>query len=423
MNKVLHNHLFIQFQIHPLNKENSQNVRNLISDRNITKKFPKPKSAVDSDSLGFSAIEDLQSVTNQFDSSSLSVGDVGPLKPRVRHRATPLISVSSNTELDQNVDSKSEATVIYNISDRPTISVSFGIDHCQSVDINSKKSAIKRVLFSHNDDNTLVDCEIIEGSKASTESDIDENMNEPHTPNSLKRSAVTVNLEIKKKKPSSTETAENKVLILNTSAIEKISHVIVQPPNYKLVKGKILDKNKFKSGSKRNSVLGLNVNDGNVCDRLRQKPIDSFFPKRTNVLKLKVSEGRSLADPVSDVKARVFKNGDEEVMSRNSGVADAIKSDRSRKSPYKGSRVDNELSNRSTRVGSPRKDGSPRPEVKTSCSSPRGKADSPSSHSPRKNLESIHFSLPPKSVSTKRSVSSRNIPHHKIVAGTYLCKS
>uniref|UniRef100_A0A2A4K007 DNA repair metallo-beta-lactamase domain-containing protein n=1 Tax=Heliothis virescens TaxID=7102 RepID=A0A2A4K007_HELVI len=408
-------------RIHPVNKENSPNVQNLISQCSFAKSEPKVKAAVDKDSLGFSAIDDLQSEGNHFDSCSLSIVEAPPVKTPLPHKSPRLISVSSNTELDQNAlfDSKSDTTVIYNaLCGKPTISVSFGIDNCQRVDINSKKSSIKRVLFSHNNDNTQVDCEIIEGSKASTESDdLDENMNELLSPNSLKRSAVTVNLEIKKKKPSSTETAENKVLILNTSAIEKISHVIVQPPNYKLVKGKILDKSKFKSDSKRNSVIGFTVNNGKVRDRLKQKPIDSFFPKRTNVLSLKVSEGRSLADPVSDVKPRVIKNGDEEVMSRNSGVADAIK-ERSRKSPYKGSRVDNDVSNRSTRVPSPRQDVSPRPELKTCCSSPRGK-ESPSSHSPRKTVESIQFSLPPKSVSTKRSVSTRNIPHHKIVAGTH----
>lgn len=342
-------------------------------------------------------------------------------------------SLSSHTELDQNVESKSETTVTHNVTDRAMISVSFGIDNCQSVDINCKKSAIQRVKFSQSKDNTLVDCEIIEGSQVSTEeSDLDENMNELLIPNSLKRPAVTVNLEIKKKKPSFTETAEDKVLILNTSAIEKISHVIVQPPNYKIVKGKILDKSKFKSGSKRNSVVGLKVNNGIVRDGLRQKSINSFFPKRTDVLNLKVSEGRSLAGPVSDVKARVSKDGDVEVMSKNSGITDPIKSDRSRKLPQKGtprsprtdSRLDNnESSNRSTRVYSPKKERCPSPEVKTACSSPRGKSDYPSCHSPGKTVESIHFGLPAKSVSTKRSVSSRTIPHHKIVSGMLLVLS
>lgn len=398
-----------------VNKENSQNVQNLLSQCTVTKNIPK---TADRHSLGFSAIEDLQSEGNQFDSCTFSLADA-PTKPVLTSITTPLVSVSSHTELERCGDcgdSKTASTVVRNV--KPTISVSFGVDNCQSVDVKAKKSSIKRILFSHNNDSTLVDCEIVERSQASSESDTDENMNELLSPNSLKRSAVTVNLEIKKKKPSSPQTAENKVLILNTSAIEKISHVIVQPPNYKLVKGKILDKNKFKSSNKKNSVLGFNVNYGNVRDRLKQKSIDSFFPKRTNVLNLKVSEGRSLAEPVSDEKTRVNKHGDEEVMSRNSGVADAIKSDRNRKSPYKGSRIENEASIRTTRVLSPGKEVSPRPEIKTSCSSPRGK-ESPSSHSPRKGVESIHFSLPPKSVSTKRSVSTRNIPHHKIVAGTH----
>ncbi|KAH9639172.1 hypothetical protein HF086_000163 [Spodoptera exigua] len=324
-------------------KENSQNVQNLLSQFTATKNIPK---TVDRHSLGFSAIEDLQSEGNQFESCSFTLADA-PTKPRLTSVETPFLSVSSHTELERGGDCsdyKTASTVILN-NVKPTISVSFGIDNCQSVDVKAKKSSIKRILFSHNNDNTLVDCEIVEGSQASSESDHDDKMNELLSPNSLKRSAVTVNLEIKKKKPSSTETAENKVLILNTSAIEKISHVIVQPPNYKLVKGKILDKNKFKSGTKKNSVFGFNANNyGNVRDRLKQQSIDSFFPKRTNVVNLKVSEGRSLAEPVSDEKTRVNKHGDEEVMSRNSGVADAIKSDRNRRSPYKGSRIENEAS-------------------------------------------------------------------------------
>ncbi|KAF9418837.1 hypothetical protein HW555_004504 [Spodoptera exigua] len=411
---------FNAFQIYPSvnkDKENSQNVQNLLSQFTVTKNIPK---TVDRHSLGFSAIEDLQSEGNQFESCSFTLADA-PTKPRLTSVETPFLSVSSHTELERGGDCsdyKTASTVILN-NVKPTISVSFGIDNCQSVDVKAKKSSIKRILFSHNNDNTLVDCEIVEGSQASSESDQDDNMNELLSPNSLKRSAVTVNLEIKKKKPSSTETAENKVLILNTSAIEKISHVIVQPPNYKLVKGKILDKNKFKSGTKKNSVFGFNANNyGNVRDRLKQQSIDSFFPKRTNVVNLKVSEGRSLAEPVSDEKTRVNKHGDEEVMSRNSGVADAIKSDRNRRSPYKGSRIENEASSRTIRVLSPGKEVSPRPEINTSCSSPRGK-EIPSSHSPRKGVDSIQFSLPPKSVSTKRSVSTRNIPHHKIVAGTH----
>lgn len=386
----------------------------------MTKKIPRKSPDVDRDSLGFSAIADLQSETKNLDSCSLSAVNDVPMTSKYPKSATPLISVSSHTELDHNVDSKSETSVIYNVTGRASLSVSFGIDNCQSVDISSKKSALQRVKVSQNDNKTLVDCEIVEGSQASTEeSYLDEDMNEllsPETPNSLKRSAVTVNLEIKKKKPSSTETTEDKVLILNTCAIEKISHVIVQPPNYKLVKGKILDKSKFKS--KRNSVVGLKVNNVIVRDSLRQKSIDSFFPKRTNVLNLKVSEGRSLADPVSDVKARVEEDGDEEVMSRNSGIADAVKCDRNRKLSHKGTpRVENDSSNRSAKLQSPWKEGCRTLEVKTSCSLPRGKSDCPSSHSPRKTVESIQFSMPPKPVSTKRSVSAKNVPHHKIVAG------
>lgn len=282
------------------------------------------------------------------------------------------------------------------------------MNQCQSVDINSKKCNIKRVQFSQKDDNTLVDCDLIESSKVSTESDLDENMNEPLTPNSLKRPSVTVNLEIKKKKPSS-ETAENsKVLILNTSAVEKISHVIVQPPNYKFVKGNISDQSKIKSVAKRKSVLGTNVNNGVVCSRLRQKPIDSFFCKRSKVLEERSPGGSEL------VNVGVDKNGDETEMSRNSGIADKS----GYKSPFLAKRTDNESSNGPGKVSSPKKGSSPKAE--TSCSSPHGKNESPSSHTPRKNVDSIHFSIPSKSVSTKKGCpSAKAIPHHKIVAGLF----
>ncbi|CAB3245612.1 unnamed protein product [Arctia plantaginis] len=396
-------------KVHPLNKENLKNIQNQIP---CTASAKCKKQSVDRDSLGFSAIEDLHSVTNYLDGVSLGVveGDVPTVTEKVQidnakaDTKVSLRSVSSNTDLDKTYDKKSDSTVIYNIDERPIITLSFGVNQCQSVEITSKNSNFKRVLVTQNNDNTIVDCDILESSKISSESDMEEENDEP-LPNTPKRSAVTVNLEIKKTK-TSPETAENsKVLILNTSAVEKISHVIVQPPNYKLVKGNFINHSKIKSVSKRKkTVLDSDVSNG-IVRGLRQKSIDSFFSKRSKVSEEDCPVG------LESVKVGVIKNGDSGEMSKNSGVADKS----GRKSPFFGGQ-DNASSRQGT-ASSARKASSPRPD--TANSLPRGGALTPNSLTPRKNVDTIQFNLSNKSQSTKRATSTKVIPSHKIVAGTH----
>lgn len=421
-NNGLKQNLKSKDKIHPLNNENSQNVGNLVQNNYIVPKLPPPKKTIDDNSLGFSAIEDLQSVVDTFDLLPLGlVEDKLELQGKtisiinetnksltskyINHSLdtkkvevdAPLISVSSNTELDHTFETKSESTIIYNVDERAAVSVSFGINNCQSVDINSKKSNIKRVTVLHENDNTLVDCEIIENSQLSSDSAL-EDVSQFLNPS--KRSAVTVNLEIKKKKLSNS-TEDTKVLILNTSAVEKISHVIVQPPNYKLVKRNILDRSQNKSVKNRKAVLGSNISNGIANGKLRQKSIDSYFDKNSKIInRLNKS-----------VKGGLFKNGDVSAMSKNS-----VYDKNGHRSPYLSRWTDNEASIGPIRVCTPKRVGSPQ----ITSASPRRKIDSPTSHTPRKNLDSIQFNIPARSASTKKSQpTSKSIPHHKIVAGTH----
>lgn len=397
-----------RFQVHPLNKENLQNVQNQITCP-VSEKCKK--QPIDGDSLGFSAIEDLHSDANKSERTSLGEdeGDVLTViektlldNPKADTKVT-LRSASSNTDLDKSYGRNSDSTVIYKIDKRPIITLSFGVNQCQSLEINSKNSNIKRVLVSQNNDHTSVDCDILESSVISSESDMEEHNDEPLSPNKLKRSAVTVNLEIKKTK-TLPETAENsKVLILNTSAVEKISHVIVQPPNYKLVKRIFSKHNKINSPSKRKKTV-LNSDVSNEIARgLRQKSIDSFFSKRSKVSEENCPDGSEL------VKVDVIKNGDTGEMSKNSGVADKS----GRKSPFLGGQ-DNASSRQGT-TSSARKANSPRPD--TANSLPRG---SPNSLTPRKNVDTIQLNILNKSQpTTKRVASTKVIPSHKIVAGMF----
>lgn len=327
-----------------------------------------------------------------------------------------LISVSSATELND-----CDETVVYDV-DRPTVSLSFGINNCNQIDISTNKTSFKRVLVCTQNNDTTVDCEIIEDSQLSVESTLDENMNESNVPktNPLKKSAVSVNLQIKRKKLSDDATENSKVLILNTDAIEKLSHVIIQPPNYKLVKRQTLQRNKINSSVRRKCVASPRKN-GKVGDNLKQRTIADYLSCKANVLNLlKVSDVRTDDDQHGD--ATVVRDVGQD-MSKNLGVTDAIKCERVRRGSCKSRNNDSPKSAKpSSRRGS---ESSPRhQDIKISCSdaprvpSPRSKNDSISSHSPRKNVESIQFSLPPKSKSTKTSsVCTRNIPHHKIVAG------
>lgn len=328
-----------------------------------------------------------------------------------------LTVVSSATDLvEPIVGENNDSTLIYDITEQPLISVSFGFTNCETVDISTGDSNIKKIVVTHIDNTTNIDCDMIEDTVISLDSDTDDDMKEkvPLTP--PKKSNVSVNLEIKKKKLSATVTAENsKVLILNTNAIERLSHVIVQPPNYKLVKRQILDKSKFKNSGKRRKVSGA-IN-GKACDNLKQTRIDSFLNKTP----IKESDKTF----VSSDKNEDVVCADDEVMSRNLSASEAGRCDRVGRASVKSSRRENEVSPKSIRLVQ-RKVESPRcQQIKLTSSEAqrvpaKGRNDSASSHSPRKNVDSLQFNIPTKSKSHRNSLSPRQIPHYKIVAGIVL---
>lgn len=276
--------------------------------------------------------------------------------------------------------------------------------------------------MEHVDAELNVDCEIIEGSELSviTEAEnilqMDEFRNEPKSPQ--KRKSAAVNLEIKKQKLSTGEqsTERAKVLILNTNAIERISHVIVQPPNYKLVKRKILNNTKSENGKRKslnqakNNVISLSGVGG-----LKQKSIDSYF-KTANVLKTnRLDESAFESSSSNDYSKKELGRNDAQEMNKNSAVVEIKHDGRFYKT------------HRNESKASPRPQQSPQATLKASMSevprtvSARSKKESTGSLSPRKNTEFLQFDLPLKSKSNKNSISGRcNVPHYKIVAGNFL---
>lgn len=322
--------------------------------------------------------------------------------------------MSSATDLAIKYDSRC-STVSYEFKEKQTISLSFGVHNCDNVNVSTKNSNIKNIVVSHKDNNMSVDCEIIENSQISTISisSSDEEMTQEGLPSPPKKSALTVNLEIKNKKTSE---ENSKVLILKTDSIEKLSHVIVQPPNYKLVKRKISDQSKLtNSGKKKRS--GVKGEKAVSSVNFKQKPIDGYLSKSADVIK--VSEKTFVGFKTEDV---ICNDGQD--MSKNLGVADAVKTERNGRTVCKVHRKDNEASPRSIKVVARRE--SPRAQgVKLSSSEAPGRAasrsrnDSASSaHSPRRNVDSVQFNLP-KSRSNRNSISPKHIPHYKIVAGDF----
>ncbi|KOB67871.1 DNA cross-link repair 1A protein [Operophtera brumata] len=279
---------------------------------------------------------------------------------------------SSETEFNE-VEADNESTV-HTSANKTIVNVLFEIDHCETVDVTARNSVMKRFRIAHKDASTIVDCEVLDTSQISTETEVDENMNETSSI-PRKRSAVAVSLEIKKQKLSATDRTENsKVLILNTNAIEKISHVIVQPSNYKFKK-----RNTYRNKSKSCSA------DNDTSTGIENKSIDSVF-RQTHV------------DVESNIGSDKWEDAEE--MSRNSGVIDAGKYEQIARTA-KLSRRDSNEGTKSAKLPSKRDAYSPkRTDIKTSNS----EAPSPrvgSSLSPRKNAESIHFSLPSKTKTNK----------------------
>lgn len=364
-------------------------------------------------SIGFSDIDDLNSVINYAESSPYIVED---LESSTNHGIVDcvntepnkwvgltncnksLITLSSAVALDQHVLDNSQNTVVYEVNAIPVISVSFAVTNCDTVNVSTKYSSLKNIEISRKNNITVVDCELIEDYTIVRDDEVNESPSPP------KKFAVSVNLEIKKQKSE-----ENSILILNTDAIERLSHVIVQPPNYKLVKRQITDRSKFKkSFTKTRGVKNVT----SVRCGLKQRTIDSYFIRHTDsavvVEETLVAQSGPCGNVCND-------------MSRRLGVADTIKGERQlSRSPYRSRKEDG--SPKSKPIVAKREE-SPRPQNSRSQTSEvqrfRSKnndSDTSQSQSPRKNVDSMQFSLSAKS-RPNRSATSPRIPHFKIIAG------
>lgn len=387
-----------------INKENIRNELNILPAKSYQNNFN------DTDlhycrgpsSLGFSDIDALADV---IDLSAMFTSDKNISYNDISNDVTEFnIPLSSATELDGVEFNGVNATIV-----KPIISVSFRVFDCRSVDVSSNKSKIRRIVISNKSNDIDVNCEMIENSQPSTEYECEkENMNliEVASPNK-----VVVNLEVKKKLTTEDKSQNSKIPILNTNDVKKLTNVTVQPPNYNLVKRKISDDNN--SIASKKIALQCSVNNENLVrgKKIKQKLIDSFFPKITDVLSLVKREHINNA---SNVK----------VMSKSSRVNNALKTEFVGRLPIKGISKGNE-SPTSTRVASSKREAhfSPIQEIKNlnfetrRITSPTVKKESSSSHSPRQNGESIYTNLSAKSKSIKTTICPRSIPHHKIVAG------
>lgn len=265
------------------------------------------------------------------------------------------------------------------------------------MNVSTKRSSIKNIAISHKDNITVVDCEMIEDYTIK-ELESDDEVNE--SPSPPKKLAVSVNLEIKKQKSE-----ENSILILNTDAIERLSHVIVQPPNYKLVKRQITDRSKFKKSFTK--TRGVKNVTSARCG-LKQRTIDNYFIRHTDSAVVVQETLVAQSGPCGNVC---------DDMSRRLGVADTLKGER-------------QLS-RSSYI-SRKEDGSPKPKTvvpKTESARSQNSrsqtsevqrfhGDTSQSQSPRKNVDPMQFSLSAK-IRTNRTATLPRIPHFKIIAGIY----
>ncbi|XP_045522208.1 DNA cross-link repair 1A protein-like [Pieris brassicae] len=218
----------------------------------------------------------------------------------------------------------------------------------------------------------------------------------------LKRSAVSVNIEKKKAKLSPQAIEENKILFLNTSDRKKLSDVIVQPTNYKLIKEKIKERNKLVAAT-RNSLKSYGLRNGN---NLKQQCINSYFSCRS-----KVSDVASDQKNGANLTRQKIAHNAPNDMSKNLCIT-ATRQDVAQPTKKKNEiiKTPRKLSHRSM---------SPRMETREDPQPPKLKNERVGSYSPRKVVESIQFNLPTKSRSNKTSTVSKVIPHYKIVAGTH----
>ncbi|KAI5634209.1 hypothetical protein NE865_13079 [Phthorimaea operculella] len=397
-------------------KENSQNDLNEANKKLAT----KPKT-VEELSFGLSTLDDLNT-TEKRDTNSSPFSFTELLAPanevtEVNNNEGTLKALSSHTELDDASNDKRDdetivldkdetlSTIVYEgfeIAEKQVTSISFSFVDCEGIQVSTNKSNIKKVAITQKDNAMNVDCQIEESSRATTVQSNDDVIilsSEDEAPLGLvglwappKKRNATVNLEIKKKTSTANPQEISNVLILNTNVIEKLSHVIVQPPNYKLVKRKIPDRSKFQNKRFRKPEFG----NGKLVRGLKQKRIDSFLVRGGN-------GGVSDVGIVPDV-----------AMSKKLG-AEGVKCDRSvHKAPL--SRREGSASPR------PRTHhvASPRVTVKGALSdrnSPRLRHERAVSSSPTKYSDSVH--LTPKATSEKRASAQKKIPYHKFVAGTH----
>ncbi|KAI5631058.1 DNA cross-link repair 1A protein isoform X1 [Phthorimaea operculella] len=294
-------------------KENPQNDLNVANKKLAT----KPKTA-EEQSFGLSTLEDLNT-TEKRDTNSSPFSFTELLAPvnvvtEVNNNEGTLKALSSHTELDDaSNDKRDEETIVldkdetlstivyegFEIAEKQVTSISFSFVDCEGIQVSTNKSNIKKVAITQKDNAMNVDCQIEESSRATTVQSNDDVIilsSEDEAP--PKKRNATVNLEIKKKTSTANPQEISKVLILNTNVIEKLSHVIVQPPNYKLVKRKIPDRSKFQNKRFRKPEFG----NGKLVRGLKQKRIDSFWCGGNGGLPTKYSDSVHLTPKATSEK-------------------------------------------------------------------------------------------------------------------------
>ncbi|KPI98879.1 DNA cross-link repair 1A protein [Papilio xuthus] len=329
-----------------------------------------------------------------------------------------------NGSLEDNLSANSDDTIVYNNYDigKP-VSSRFNFDN-KNVEINTINMNMRNSSVSHDNEDTNITCIIIEDSSEDLETDSEMRGN-ANILNPVNKQSVAVNLEIKRERSVSYDdiTEEQKIPILNTNTIDKHSHVIVQQPNFKFVKRDVSFCVKSKTGAKTLSKLGLKNGKVSVRgDGLKQKTINDYFCGKLQVHTKE--SGKKFIKTVPFINSRYAKDlvfDDVEDMSKNSGVNDTLLKYDKFKAAIKVSR-ENDMQSKA-RLCSPKRDSASlrQQDLKASSSevprsiSPKLRNGSISSFSPRKNLDSIHFSLPSKTRSNKTN-TNRNIPFYKIVA-------
>ncbi|KPJ11568.1 DNA cross-link repair 1A protein [Papilio machaon] len=333
----------------------------------------------------------------------------------------------SNGSREDNLSANSDYTIIYNNYniEKPVSSLSFKFDNIKNIDIATVNTDIKNFSVSHVNEDTNVICTIIEDYNVDLEIESENMPGNANVQNSINKEPAAVNLEIKRERAMSNDNMpeEQKILISNRNAIDKLSHVIVQPPNYKFVKRDVSFSVKSKTGAKTVSKLGLKNGKVSVRgDGLKQATINDYFCGKLQVHTKK--SGKKFIETVPFNNSKYAKDlvfDDVEDMSKNSGVNDTLLKYDKFRAAIKVSR-ENDMQSKA-RLCSPKRDSASlrQQELKASSSevprsiSPKLRNGSISSFSPRKNLDSIHFSLPSKTRSNKTN-TNRNIPFYKIVA-------